>query len=50
MISKRAAIGNSKLVNFNGTKELVLRNSVPKINVSFNRTRDHSMQSNLFQF
>ena len=50
MISKKAALGNSKLINFHGTKELVLRNSVPKMNVSFNRSTDISMQSNLFQF
>lgn len=50
MISKKAVIGNSRLVNFHGTKELVLRNSVPKENISFGRSQDSSMQSSLFMF
>ncbi|MFT4304180.1 MAG: hypothetical protein ACMXYG_06460 [Candidatus Woesearchaeota archaeon] len=47
-ISYNAIKNNSRLTQFHGTKELVLINSVPKINVR--KEADKAIQSQLFQF
>ncbi|MFT4343751.1 MAG: hypothetical protein ACMXYE_03310 [Candidatus Woesearchaeota archaeon] len=48
MVSYNSIKHNTRLTQFSGTKELVIRNSVPK--VDFHKTQDVSVQSNLFQF
>ena len=48
MVSYKAIKMNSRLTQFEGTKEMVLRNSVPKIEQP--KVADVSVQSNLFQF
>jgi len=48
MISYNAIKQNSRLTQFSGTKELVIRNSVPKVEVK--KSVDVSTQSQLFQF
>lgn len=48
MISYNAIKMNSRLTQFQGTKELVLQNSVPK--VEQHKVEDCSVQSSLFQF
>jgi hypothetical protein len=48
MISYKTVRQNSRLTQFEGTKELVVRNVVPK--VSHAKVADSSTQSQLFQF
>jgi hypothetical protein len=49
MMSYRTIKQNSRLVHFEGTKELVLRNTVPRIE-AVRRATDVSVQSTLFEF
>jgi hypothetical protein len=48
MISYNTIKKNSRLTQFNGTKELVIRNSIPQIKCE--KQFDSSKQSCLFQF
>jgi len=48
MISYKTIKRNSRLTQFNGTKELVLMNAIPKIEQK--KVSDSSTQSSLFSF
>jgi hypothetical protein len=48
MISYNAIKRNSRLTQFNGTKELVIRNAIPQVKCE--KQGDNSVQSCLFQF
>ncbi len=48
-ISYKAAMSNSKLTDFSGTKELVIMNSIPSIKFDVKR-KEISDQSRLFEF
>lgn len=48
MISYNAIKKNSRLTQFEGTKELVVRNTVPKVEAT--KVHDKAVQSQLFQF